>query len=84
MMTLTDFCAAGFVPCPSPPPCWQREPGTFYTRMQAQGAAYVRYLSQTGQPEEIEAFVGDWARPWAYWYCWGCGATLSQLLRRLD
>lgn len=83
-MTPQDFYAAGFSPCPAPPPCWQREVGTFYTRMQAQGAAYVRHLAGHGQPDELEAFVGEWARPWTYWYCWGCKATLAQLLRRLS
>ena len=80
-MTPEEFYAAGFLACPVPPPCWQREPGTFYMRAQDQGAAYVRYLA--GLPDEVEAFVGEWARPWTYWYCWGCGATLNQLLRRL-
>ncbi len=80
-MTPDDFYAAGFHLCPTPPPCWRQELGTFYTRMQAQGAAYVRYLA--GKPDELEVFVGDWAQPWTYWYCWGCDATLAQLLRRL-
>ena len=87
-MTTADFSAAGFVPCATPPPCWQQEPGNFYTRTQAHGAAFVRYLAGTADPhsargEEIEAFVGDWHQPWAYWCCWGCGITVAQLLRRL-
>jgi hypothetical protein len=86
-MTSDDFSAAGFQPCQVPPPCWQREPGTFYMRMQAQGAAFVRYLAQaapgSGLREEIEAFVGDWQHPWAYWYCCGGGVTPGQLQQRL-
>ncbi|WP_375417540.1 hypothetical protein [uncultured Hymenobacter sp.] len=81
-MTPQDFYAAGFQLCPQPPLCWRQEMGTFYTRMQAQGTAYVRHL--TGTSGEVEAFVGDWARPWTYWYCWGYEPTLKQLLRRLS
>ena len=81
-MTPEEFYAAGFSSCLLPPPCWQQDAGTFYVRTQEQGAAYVRYSA--GWPDEIEAFVGDWAHPWTYWYCWGCGATLSQLLSRLN
>jgi hypothetical protein len=81
-MTPQDFYAAGFTPCPSPPPCWQQDLGAFFIRMQDQGAAYVRYLA--GQHDEIEAFVGDWHHPHTYWYCSGCNVTLPQLLSRLS
>lgn len=80
-MTPQDFYNAGFSACLTPPACWQQEPGHFFVRPQAQGTAYVRYLS--GEPDEIEAFVGDWSRPWLYWFCQGCRATLPQLLHRL-
>ena len=81
-MTTDDFYAAGFTECHLPPPCWQQDNGFFYKRAQAQGAAYVRYLP--GRYEEIEAFVGDWQRPFIYWYCSGCDVTVALLLQRLS
>lgn len=87
-MTSDDFYAAGFRACPVPPPCWQQEPGAFYTRSQAQGVAFVRYLAEHcpkgGTLEEIEAFVGDWRRPWTYWYCRSSAVTSRELLHRLS
>lgn len=82
-MTSEQLTAAGFILCTEKPgPHW---PGnTFaplYVRRLARGPAiYVQCRLE--RPNEVLAFVGDWARP--EHYCQGSISSVEQLLDQLD
>lgn len=81
-MTPELLTAAGFRPCvKSPKPFWPGDEfAPLYMRRLAWGPAlYVHCPLET--PDEVVAFVGDWARPQRY--CHGMIRTMEQLLRQL-
>lgn len=82
-MTPEQLSAAGFSLClEKPSPYW---PGDAYAplyvrRLPAGSAIYVQCRLE--RPDEVLAFVGDWARP--EHYCQGTIRSLEQLLQQLN
>ncbi|MDF7811945.1 hypothetical protein [Hymenobacter sp. YC55] len=76
-LTPSQLQEAGFRPCSHPPHGWLFA-GDVYMQELPKGPAYVLCLEYS---EEVEAFIGDWTNPVAYFY-WPAGDTrkLSDLL----
>ena len=63
-LTSTELREVGFRPCLHPPHGWQYA-GDVYMRQSPKGPAYVLCVANS---EEVEAFIGDWMNPLAYYY----------------
>jgi hypothetical protein len=81
-MTPEQLTAAGFLPCdPSPAPYWPGDAFTpLYVRHLPPGPAIYVYCPLE-RPDDVVAFVGDWARP--DHYCEGRFTSIEQLLHQL-
>lgn len=81
-MTPEQLTAAGFSPCATlPGPYWPGDTfAPLYVRRLVSGMIiYVQCPLE--RPDEVVAFVGDWARP--QHYCQGQVRSVEQLLRQL-
>ncbi|UOG73084.1 hypothetical protein MTX78_13215 [Hymenobacter tibetensis] len=76
-LTSSQLQEVGFSPCSHPPHGWQYA-GDVYVQHLPKGSAYVLCIEHS---EEVEAFIGDWMNPLAYFY-WPAADTqkLSGLL----
>ncbi|HEX8425389.1 hypothetical protein [Hymenobacter sp.] len=63
-LTSTQLQEVGFRPCSHPPHSWQHA-GDVYVQEVPKGSAYVLCLENS---DEVEAFIGDWMNPVAYFY----------------
>ena len=82
-MTPEQLTAAGFQLCASSPgPYWPGDAfAPLYVRSQGPGRPAIYVQCPLERPDEVVAFVGDWARP--QHYCQGVVLNMEQLLQQL-